>query len=45
MIENTSIMSLFAEFIDDEVELLILQKIIDNETNEDIINGLLIKSE
>jgi len=45
MIENTSIMSLFAEFIDDEVELLILKKIIDNETNEDIINGLLIKSE
>lgn len=45
MTENTSIMSLFAEFIDDEMQLSILQKIIENESNEDIITQLLMKNE
>lgn len=43
MTEDTSIMSLFAEFIDDEIELQILKKILDNEPSEAIVNDLLAK--
>lgn len=45
MTKNTSIMSLFAEFINDEVELLILQKIIENESNDEIVNQIISRNE